>query len=224
MASPHIIMVKLWCTPVAEQCVAQIAKRLGRLNGCKVQVVDDTTLGRVTNIIASPLFVRYYIWQLVPDDVDRVIFVNNDIIPMAPLPFNELPDCDFAAVADQPSVYEAVSARIPVIKRAGTYFNTNVFMATRKTAPLFKRILAMQSNLLDMEPWWGDQTLVNMLVRAAVEAGEIKFEQLDRRWNSLSLIDPTAPDSPYLISLAGGLDERYHLISQILDRFPVGRP
>lgn len=222
MPNVQIVMIKLWCNPTDSAYVDRIAKYIALLNNRPVHLIDDAQLNTVSSWFEMPEFARYCIWKLVPPEVTHILYIDNDMLPLAPLPLSELPDVDIAAAPDRNETYQYMSERWPIIKRAGTYFNAGMFMASRKTEALFDHMLALQSRVFTGAPWFADQTMLNVEVRAAVERNELTFAALPKRWNSLVLIDEEAELDPYMLHFAGASSTKLRMIAQCVDRMTFG--
>jgi hypothetical protein len=158
--------------------VRLVADRFERLNGIPVKLITDEDVKDLP--LVAPHFACYYAWQMVDNDVDRLICMDCDIIPFHALP-KRLPDADFAAVPENSRWGDSAKSTIPLIKRAGTYFNSGLFIAKRSARPVFERMTARQTALRN-GVWILDQTLLNVEVQTAVALEEITFEKLSKNW------------------------------------------
>jgi hypothetical protein len=193
----------------------KVVRYFERLNNTKVMVFEDKALeGR---LVLEPAFARYHLWDLVPGDVDRLMYMDVDMLPLRPLP--EPPDADFCAAPDQAEVSTKLADMSPVIKRAGIYYNAGMFIAKRTTAQLFKRMATLQSPLLARSwPWYFDQTQLNIELQLAVERGELKAVALPKQWNNLA-IDPEFVSNPYMIHFAAWDGNKMRTCRAVVDTF-----
>jgi lipopolysaccharide biosynthesis glycosyltransferase len=209
------VVSAVWLPEESLGMVHRVINRFELLNDMEVRFIGDQELHN--KFLSSAHYARYHAWNFVPSDVERIIYFDIDMLPLRPLP--ELPNIDFAAAPERQETYKECGDAWPVIKRAGLYFNTGMIIATRKTEPIFQRMLYKQTHSTGGEsPWFADQSFFNVEVFAAVEAGEITFQELPRSWNSLILLDTVnpPPDEPYMIHYAGGHSSKLRLITHAI--------
>jgi len=128
--------------PKIVDIIERASKRFCRLN----QANNGTTMlllfDPLWDDLISPHWIKARIWDLVPKDVDRVVWLDSDCVPVAPM--DPWPDCPFAAVEDQAigRWQDAVAdKRLAMLDR---YFNAGVWIATRETIPMFHAIQKME--------------------------------------------------------------------------------
>ena len=195
------VVIAVWFKPPVLQLVKRMIKRFERINHMPVHLIHGLNLKG--EFLSGPAYAKYHAWQKVSSDIERIVYLDCDMIPLRPLP--ELPAADFAAAPDLQTRTDCVTEHWPLIRRAGTYFNAGFFVATRKTEKIFERMLLRQCHGIGPAmPWHVDQTMLNVEVQAAVEAGEIEFEKLSKQWNNLALIDPEPVEAPYMLHMSGG--------------------
>ena len=124
----HAVMAAIYLSVEQMEHVRSVAARFEQLNNIPVRIITGRDLPGV--YLSYPHFARYHVWQIVPKDTEKIIYFDNDMIPLRPLP--ELPDVDFAAVSDRSKLVEGVSREYPIIKKAGQYFNAGFFVASPK--------------------------------------------------------------------------------------------
>lgn len=212
------VMAAIWMEPSLVEIVRRIAERFERLNNMEVRVIVDQDLSG--KFLSSSYYAKYHAWKQVPSDIERIIYLDTDMLPLRPLP--ELPDVDFAAAPERKEIYDECSAAWPIIQRTGTYFNAGMLIATRKAEHIFQRMILRQTHSIGGEaPWFGEQSFMNIEVFSAVEAGEITFQQLPRSWNQLILIDTYEPPPPeaHMLHFAGGHNAKLRIISHAMEQF-----
>lgn len=80
----------------------------------------------------------FWVWDLVPKDVDYILVYDSKLLPARPLP--ELPELKFAAAPDRADRIRQGTCHSDVIKRTGRYFQMHLFMAHRDTQPIFEAL------------------------------------------------------------------------------------
>ena len=173
-------------------CIKVIADRFTRLNNIPVRIIVESDVKDVTLVL--PEFARYYAWQLVPKDTERIIYFDYDILPVRKLPM--LPNSDFAAIREKSKLADYAMETTPVLNEAKLYFNTGFFIAGRKFELICDRVLARQTALVSNASA-KDQTIVNVEVQTAVRMGEIGFEELSNQW-CMAAWDITLQSDPYM--------------------------
>lgn len=209
------IMTAIWVDEPFKRAIRKVASRFERLNRIPVRVIEDADL--TGEFLSSPYFARYHAWRFVPRDTERIFHFDADIIPLKPLP--PFPDADFAAVQDRALYADKYAECWPIFRKNKHYFNAGVFMATRKTEPLFKRMVLQQTHAVDGGwPWIYDQTMLNIEVQTAVEMGEITYASLPKQWNNLALLDEERVPGPCMLHLAGPTHMyKMYLVEHIVD-------
>lgn len=207
------VMVAIWMKPDVLGAARRIAKYFEKLNEMPLRFIVGTDLRG--EFLSAASYAKYYAWRLVEPNVERIVYLDCDMFPVRPLP--ELPAADFAAAPDIAKNFELTAKHWPVIQRAGTYFNAGFFVATRKTEPIFNRMILRQNHIVGSEmPWHVDQSFFNVEVFSAVEAGDITYESLPKSWNNLILTDPEPVDDPYMLHLTGGDVFRLRIIDHVI--------
>ena len=78
--------------------VGRCADRFAKLNGARPRIISKPPEGAPPGV--HPAFYKAWIWDIVPDNVDRVMYLDYDIVPLRPL--GEIPDCLFGACSGHP--------------------------------------------------------------------------------------------------------------------------
>lgn len=192
--------------------IRRIAERFTQLNDIPVRIILERDLPGV--YLSAPQFARYHAWDLLPQDVDKLIYFDTDILPMRKLP--PLPDVDLAAVPDCKMTTDFIYPRFPLLKQFGKYFSSGFMIATRRTLPIFRRVLARQMSGEDKYPWLNDQTLMNVESVLAIQNGEITFKLLSKRWACMPVHHEPTPD-PYMMHFTGVPDQKLRIINYLLE-------
>lgn len=218
MPPVHGVTVSLNVSPEIDDLTKKIAHRFAVINNMPVTIIQDADLSGIT--LSHSHFARYHMWDILPKDVQKVVYFDVDILPMRPLP--KLPGADFAAAPESPHHISEACKLWPLFKESGFYFNSGVFVASRSTDLVFKRVLDKQTHAGNGKwPWIIDQTLFNIEMQAAVKNGEITIEQLPREWNSLVVLDQKSEvPEPYMLHFAAmgiGHPSKVKLVSKLVD-------
>ncbi len=153
----------------------RLASRFERLNGIHLRVIGPRDVRRFGARLASPMLVKLLAWEVVPRDVERIVWVDADCVPIEPL--GEIPRAPFAARSDFPGTREIAARTVPRAAGLKRYFNAGVFVATRRALPVFEE-LARDVALLPAD-LFGDQTFLNIEVERRLGG----FTELAPEWN-----------------------------------------
>lgn len=142
-----------------EELMPLLAERLRYLNPDKLVVeAGPSSLPSLSNFALA----KAWQWDLVPREVDRLLYLDSDTFPVVPFP--EFPETDFAAVMDKPSVR---NVETPFLLRNGVtpedcerYFNSGVMLSSRRARPMFDEVKAHASEELARTR---DQSWLNVL-------------------------------------------------------------
>lgn len=145
-------------------------KRFQRLNDTEGMVLDIMKLPPA--LPYSP-WAKAWIWDLVPKDVERVVWLDADVVPIKSI-MDLLPDFEvpFCAVLDSvkggrqvAEWYDESVVELP------HYFNSGVFVAHRQTEAMFKE-WQEAAFVVPQPPHW-DQTPLNKLLAKHFSANSI---------------------------------------------------
>jgi len=193
----------------ARSVIARAADRFGRLNGVRPRVIMSKPDGAPDGV--HPAFYKAWLWDMVPARVDRIMYIDFDVIPVRPL--GEIPDCTFGACIGTTSM-RIMSAHLPYIRRAQKYFNTGVFLAHRDTKPYFDQLKAFASTRETSMMRHMEQCTLNLLLQPAV-----KILTLPDEWNyQITIPNVTTVAEPKLIHASAYGNRRWSLLSFLLDR------
>ena len=217
MAKVQAIMSAFYDDPAEDRYIRRIANRFEELNNIPVRILTEDDVAGIE--LTYPHFARYHAWSLVPEDTERLIYMDTDIIPIKPLP--QLPDEDFAAVTDSDKINDDAKKQWPLMRHVKRYFNSGFFIANRKLEPVFQEVLARQTTANNAAwPWFRDQTLLNLEVQMAAKAGKISVRILPREWNHLALLDDELVEDAYMLHVSGIHPAmKLRFINYILDAF-----
>jgi len=157
----------------------RMAARFDRLNPDlpPVRIITDRDVRRMGIRLATPHFVKGWAWDFVPDDADALLWLDSDIVPLAPL--GEVPHCwRFAAREDFGGTKE-VAARNgqPLAAKLAVYFNAGVFVCRRDV----RHVVDSLRRFAAREPadFYKEQTWLNLAIARAVGIPD----ELPREWN-----------------------------------------
>ena len=161
--------------------------RFSRLNDVEGMVID---IEKLPNGLDHPAWSKAFVWNVVPADVERVIWIDADIVPIGPI-MDIVPDFEipFCVAKDTDRSRQTAEWGDPAVKELRTYFNSGVFVAHRSTEPLFAEWQAQATAGL-RHPFM-DQTPLNLLIEKHLTSGQI-FE-LPPECNWLTPFGPIAP-------------------------------
>jgi len=189
----HAVTSAVWLDASAIEIVERAAKRFEKLNGIPVQILYNHTLGG--KILTHRRFVKSLIWEYVPEDVERVIYYDYDVLPLTPL--GELPKVDFAAAPDLKKSMDEAFEIWPLLRQYNIYFSPSVFLAHRKMAELFDRIACSQAAKPDQRGSY-EQSLFNTLIQY-----KRAIHQLPKSWNYIVGCEAEYVPEPKMLNCAG---------------------
>jgi len=145
-----------------------------------------------------------WVWDAVPDDVERVVWIDCDAIPIRPLRLSELPEGRFCAVSDVGLSVEIAKEQWPPLRPVTSYFNSGVYFATRETQPIFEQYKCMGMESDPQERRFPDQDLLNYLIwknRSESTDDPAGWVSIPYEWNAL--LWSYMPPRPRIIHFAG---------------------
>ena len=143
------------------------ADRFKLLNGQRVHVIHKDELPEVARTVHVS-YAKAWLWDVVPADTQRILFMDYDIIPLHSLP--EIPDAPFVAAPEAQEYTDRRAVEYPIIAASGRYFNAGFFVERRDTRPIFEQLkaFAVDRTVSDMSRGEFDQTIFNLLIQATV--------------------------------------------------------
>jgi hypothetical protein len=131
------------------------AKRFEELNGIEAMAIDPLKCPN----LEDPIWVKAWLWDLVPEDVDRIIWFDADNVPIAPIA-DLLPSFDypFCAVLDLPETVQEAVWKAEEVRACDHYFNMGFFVAQRVTRPVFEDL----KGYVDKDLGFADQSAFNV--------------------------------------------------------------
>jgi len=194
--------------------VEAMAKRFEKLNCIETMILDIDKLPPMDHAGWS----KTCIWDQLPADVDRAIWFDADMIPIAPI--TDLlphPAVRFAAVADlyhggrQSAEWDCEEViGLPV------YFNSGFFVANRSTEAAF---ISAQSRMNERTWTHWDQTPLNLELHKIL--GENDYQLLPRNANWMPGFSTIPPADIRMLHLAGFPDGgiRYCILHSFMIAF-----
>jgi len=158
-----------------------VASRFEVLNGRRVHIVRNKDFPADARDV-HPYCLQPWIWDVVPKDTERVLYVDSDMIPLRALP--ELPDDEFIAALDGTPHCKRMADIYPAVAADGNFFNSGFFVASRSLRHIFDQMKFFVSSRKSEDPRHGDhlQTIFNLLIRSATS---IKW--LPHDYNSVAI-------------------------------------
>lgn len=143
------------------------AQRFEELNGISTRVI------RIEEVPPMPhgTWVKAFLWEMVPPDVERIFWFDGDCIPIGPIS-KFLPDesVAFAAVEDAPATRQTSEWHVPEIEDYECYYNFGVFVATRASETVFKEL---QTCIARPPLPFIDQTYFNVLLHQKLDRDQL---------------------------------------------------
>jgi hypothetical protein len=179
--------------------------------------------------IGYPPMSKLYVWRCVPEEINRVVWIDTDCYVARPIMHDELPWTPFSAVidpwiigGDKARTNKAMTGERGVLLQLERYFNSGFYVATREAIPAFDRAIEEAPKMfLKRENWVREQDLFNYAVWQTLGHGtEAGWNQLGEEWNCMPKmrIDPTVePIVSHLAAIA--LTKK----GRILDRLFAGK-
>lgn len=177
---------------------AWVAARFEALNHKKLLVVGRADLPKEA-LLGHPAYAKAWLWDVVPADTQRILFIDFDMVPLRALP--KLPDAPFLAVPDAQWYLDRIRAMYPFFAKTRYVFNAGFFVARRETRCCFDQLKSFVVNSGYPGPY-GDlpeQTLLNHLIQTTVDV-----TWLPREFHCLVHTDYQEVSNAYLMHFAAG--------------------
>lgn len=147
---------------------AWVASRFAALNKKQVMVVGRADLPPEA-LIGHPTYAKAWLWDIVPANVDRILFFDFDIIPLRAMPL--LPDAPFIAVPDAQWYIDRMRAMYPFFAATRYVFNAGFFVAHRDTRKCFDQLKSFTVKLGFNSPYGStyEQTPFNHLIQSSFD-------------------------------------------------------
>lgn len=208
-------MIAITDNAFARSVVSRAADRFGRLNGVRPRIITSPPRGAPRGVHQG--FYKAWLWDVVPERVDRIMFMDFDIIPVRPL--GDVPDCEFGACMGH-SGLPNISRNLPFIRETGMYFNSGMFLANKSTRPIFDRVKRFATSREHSFMRHMDQAVFNVLIQH-----EVNVTILPEEWSyQISVTGGEHAKEPKLIHFSGMGDERWNLMSCALDILEANGP
>ena len=188
-----------------QSLVERSADRFEKLNGIRPHIITERPPSYPHQGYLG--YAKAWLWDMVPSDVERVLFMDFDVIPISPL--GDIPDCEFGAALATSSLPIA-SDIFPFIRSSGIYFNTGVFLARRSTRPAFEQLKAFTC-CKDIVMNQQEQGTFNLLIQAMCDV-----TVLPQSWNYQILSHSGYEAKPKLLHIVGA-KSKWLLSAFILD-------
>lgn len=173
-----------------------MARRFETINGIRTVILDIDKLPPMPHAAWS----KICIWDQLEPDVDRAIWFDADMIPIAPI--TDLIPHDDVAFAAVPDMYhggrQAAEWDYEEVVDLPVYYNSGLFIANRETVPAFDAARA-RMNDRDWAHW--DQTPLNIEIQKAISPA--RREEMPRSANWMLGFSSLPPEDIRMLHLAG---------------------
>jgi len=144
-------------------------ERFAELNDVEAMVMDAE---KIPNNLNAAAYMKAWIFDAVPSDVERVVWIDADLIPIRSI-IDVMPDypIPFSAVTDAPKSRQIAEWDVPEVEEIRVYFNSGFFIAHREAEPVFEEWKKMAVDGVDRVYW--DQTPMNLLVDKMLSPGDV---------------------------------------------------
>jgi len=153
--------------------------------------------------LPSVSWFKVFGWDLVPEWCETLVWVDADVVPVRAL--DPLPDGDFCATPDASCSVGVARRRMASLDPTATYYNCGIWIARRRTEPLFRCLRELLvSGAPAMQPFY-EQSFLNMLLQSI----PLRATDMPRQFNWMSAFG-NPPDDVVHIHRAGshgGLDD-----------------
>jgi len=144
------------------------------MNGVDLQVISDEQC-EAFGLMKRKYWIKCFLWKMVGKDVERVVWLDCDIDPVAPI--KHLSEEPFAAVLDIEQTAAKNRANHSRYGEIRNYFNVGYFSATRSSIGLFEKVIREYNN--PNNRGCDEQTWISY------HANDFICEILDRKYNWL---------------------------------------
>ena len=144
-------------------------QRFSRLNDVEPVLLD---IMQLPDRMPHASWAKAWIWDLIPDNVERAIWIDADVVPVKPM-MDLVPEFDapFCGVEDHPRIgRQCAEWHNEEVLQLQHYFNAGVFVVHRKTEAMFKE---WQAEMLEPPVPHIDQTPLNLLLGRHFSANEV---------------------------------------------------
>ena len=172
------------------QWAARLATRSTMLQGAPC--LDLSDVADWSNL-PHPAWVKARLWDMLPEGVDRVVWLDADVYPLRRMLLADVPDdVYFAAMPESCEPPDCEKKKMPSL--TGTYYNAGIFVASRRSKSLFD---VMKRKMHDLrQGCYYDQSWFNVLLGG-------KAYPLQTTWNWM--IDSDDPPAGTMNVHAAGL-------------------
>ena len=153
-------------------------KRFEKLNDVEGWFLDIESLPRG---LKHPSWAKAWIWNAVPHDVERVIWIDADVVPVRPI-MDVVPDfaIPFCGVRDIDISRQEAEWDQDEVRGLRTYFNAGVFVVHRSTERMFREW--QKEAMIGSATQFIDQTPLNLLLAKHFKESEIHELPRDCNW------------------------------------------
>lgn len=126
---------------------AELSRRVKALNGVDVRIVTDDICLKYGIGAKRQYWMKAFLWEEAQPDTERIIYLDGDILPVAPFPDYVLKQVmPFSARLDVPAIGAGQKRQHPLFNGIRHYFNNGFFVATRASQWAFDKLKAEVNN------------------------------------------------------------------------------
>lgn len=179
------------------------ADRFEKLNGVRPQVISIDDMNRAGITCRSMFWYPFYIWDIVPEDIEYVLYMNSYMLAAHPLP--ELPPLKFAAARDRHDRENQGKTHSEIVKQTGKYYQGDFWIGHRDIRPYFDEMkpLGEYDKYNEPDHRGFDQRGYMTPLNEAIQANFPVYE-LSKEWNWIIAWEKRFyTNNPYMINFNG---------------------
>ena len=187
-----------------------VAARFAALNKKEVLVVGRADLPKEA-LLGHPTYAKAWLWDVVPEHVQRILFFDYDVVPLRALP--EIPDAPFVAVPDAQWYIDRMRLTYPFFAKTQYVFNAGFFVARRDTRSIFEQLKSFVVTLGCESPYKEtyEQTPLNHLIQSSFDVC-----WLPRTFHCLAHTNYVEVPDAYMLHFAGTSGNTRWVIMELL--------
>jgi len=202
---PRMVAVTIGVGDRSLRMAERAGESICRRTGLPVIVLRESIDGR------HPSYTRLWLWDLIGDEWDAVLYFDADTYCCRPWDPTALELGPFHAVLDFASVQVDRECRAYGLD-AARYFNAGVFVAARALRPVFELAQRIVASPDYRSPYW-EQSALN----AAVQRSGVELRLLPREYNAICR-PGRVPENAVILHRAGNGRRRNSVLFERLIR------
>jgi len=197
-----------------EDLMFLVQHRFGDVNGVPLTVLGHNDIRGLVNLMPHPTWVKAFLWDLLPPDTERIMWLDADMVAASPM--GDLPTSDpWMACPDTDNTRNRISGVRALSGIGPMYFNAGFFVATRAARGVFNIAQTWMLNSNAAVPYmYLDQTPLNVLVTLVLGG----YMALPKQWNwMIKGYGPPPPDVKFVHFAGYDGAERESLMRKYLE-------